>query len=146
MQICYAAAYLGFNLCDVQTITKEVEASFIEHISAYGKSYGTVEEYNFRLGLYAAKDKEINEINADKENTFTVGHNDFSTWSADEYKQLLGYRGGEAEPENVTYLDDSNLEASVDWRTRGAVNAVKNQGQCGSCWAFSATCSVEGHH
>merc|ERR1712086_1028164 len=107
----------------------ELQQAFVEHMSTYGISYGTEEEFNFRMSLFAAKDAEINEINATEEN-FTVGHNFMSTWTDMEYKKLL-------EPVNAD---------SKDWRADGAVNPVKNQAQCGSCWAFSATCAAEGAH
>ena len=143
---CTAAAFLGVNMCDNSTaIDSVVEQAFIEHLAEYGVSYGTKEEYSFRLSLFNEKDAEYKKINADENNTFTVGHNQFSTWTKDEYKRLLGYKG-QTTASAVEILDATNLTASVDWRTKGAVNPVKNQGQCGSCWAFSATAAIEGHH
>jgi len=145
---CKAATLLGFNWCNTQHESLSLmEQSFIKHMSDYGLSYGTKEEYNFRFEIFKKKDLENQEINNNPENTFTVGHNQFSTWTDEEYKAILGYRGPKTlEGEEFTELDESNLEASVDWRSKGAVNSVKNQGRCGSCWAFSATAAVEGHH
>uniref|UniRef100_A0ACD5WY55 Uncharacterized protein n=1 Tax=Avena sativa TaxID=4498 RepID=A0ACD5WY55_AVESA len=40
----------------------------------------------------------------------------------------------------------SDVPASIDWREKGAVTTIKNQGSCGCCWAFSAAVAVEGIH
>jgi C1A family cysteine protease len=143
--LCASLAAAGMNLCE-PSVSAEVHQAFIEHVASHGLSYGTQEEFNFRLQQFAKKDAEIKEINA-SQNSFTVGHNLFSTWTDAEYKKLLGFKmpAGAKQPE-IVVLDESNLTDSVDWRTKGAVNPVKNQGMCGSCWAFSATAAIEGHH
>ncbi len=85
--------------------------------------------------------------------SFTLGVNYFADWTFQEFREkMLGTRynmthnkGGSSGtfmklPKNVKVPD------SVDWRTEGAVASVKNQGECGSCWAFSTTGSLEGAH
>merc|ERR1712032_1772227 len=137
---------MGSQLFLSERITEE-EMMYMQYVTEYGKSYGTKAEFEFRLEQFKKTLAKMAEHNAQNEHQSTVGHNQFSDWTDAEYKRLLGYNfmaekglmRGELEE-----LDTSDLAESVDWVTKGAVTAVKNQGQCGSCWAFSTTGAVEG--
>lgn len=101
----------------------------------------------FRFSQFITADKIINEINAKPGHSFVVAHNHFSTWTKDEYKNILGKKSlrEETNAKEVT-LDTKTLDDSVDWRTKGAVNKVQDQGGCGACWAFSPVSAMESDH
>merc|ERR1712159_695069 len=112
----------------------------------FKKAYDTVEEHAARFSTFKDNVDFITSHNArSEEHGYTVGINQFADMSSAEFKKtMLTYRADLKKPNPTPILDESNLADSVDWVAKGAVTPVKNQGQCGSCWAFSTTGSTEG--
>ena len=99
-----------------------LDIDFLSHMAAYGLSYGTDAEYQFRLQQFTSADAEIQRINADPSNTFKVAHNKFSTMTNYEKERFLNGKFMEGGEE--VQLSEDNLQASVDWRTKGAIGPV----------------------
>jgi cathepsin L len=113
----------------------------------YNKVYATAEEHSARLKVFSDNFDFVNNWDSAAKG-FEVEINKFADLTTKEFVSLyMGLNITKTYKAVEEKVVPSRVEGDiVNWVQKGAVTGVKNQGQCGSCWSFSTTGSVEGAH
>jgi len=144
LAVAIASSIHNINLSAVQE--REALAKFNQFKIDFEKEYATAEEEmlryeNFKASLIRSAHRNAKAISA------SYGINVFSDMSVEEFQSTMLMSKpiipDTTTPRQVAKPTQTNIPAEFDWRPRGAVTPVKNQEQCGSCWAFSTTETIE---
>jgi C1A family cysteine protease len=133
---------------DIKVVTKDqiptpVYDLWIHWQGKFQKKYASKDQ-DYRMSVFYSNYQRIQKHMSNTKRTYDMDFNGFMDLTTAEFKKF--YNGFATKTTRKEAPVVGELAASVDWRTKGAVTPIKDQGQCGSCWAFSTTGAIEGFH
>ncbi|CAK9312692.1 unnamed protein product [Citrullus colocynthis] len=144
----FLTVFLLLFLLRPLSATSNVSELFEIWCTEHGKSYSSAEEKLYRLSVFADNYEFVTRHNNLGNSSYTLSLNSYADLTHHEFKVFrLGFSPALRNLRRVLPLQPSiprDVPDSLDWRKKGAVTAVKDQGSCGACWAFSATGAIEG--
>ncbi|KAK9221669.1 hypothetical protein WN944_010096 [Citrus x changshan-huyou] len=149
--LCLALILLGAWIPQAMSSRTLQDAAMYERyeqwMARYGRVYRDNAEKEKRFTIFKQNVANIEAFNKASEKPYKLAVNEFADLTNEEFKasrnrfkgHMCSEQTGPFKYENVTAVP-----STMDWRKKGAVTPVKDQGQCGCCWAFSAVAAIEG--